>query len=65
MREKREKVYTAKEVAARYRVTIFTVYEWVKMGKLRSYRVGRKHCFREEMLREMEEVTYGRNQKPS
>ena len=61
----KERIYTAKEVAARYRVTIFTVYEWVKKGRLHSYRVGRKHCFRERELARMEEVTYGHNTKSS
>jgi excisionase family DNA binding protein len=34
-------LYTPEEVAARLRVSRRTVYEWLKLGRLRAFRAGR------------------------
>lgn len=44
-----------KEVADLYRVPVRTMYRYVRLGRLRAFRVGRKLLVREEDLREWEE----------
>lgn len=36
----RETYYTPKEVAAKFGVQVITVWDWLRKGKLRAYRVG-------------------------
>lgn len=35
-----EVLYTPKEVAAKFGVRVITVWDWLRKGKLRAYRVG-------------------------
>lgn len=35
------KFYTPKEVADYLKVSTYTIYEWIKAGKLKAYRIGR------------------------
>ena len=35
-----ETYYTPKEVAAKFGVRVITVWDWLRKGKLRAYRVG-------------------------
>lgn len=51
-----EKVYTCKEVAEKYRVSEFTIREWIKSGKLKAVRTGEKGRYRikQEHLDEFE-----------
>ena len=38
-----EKIYTCEEAAARYSVTVYTVREWIKAGKLAgAYKINGK-----------------------
>lgn len=40
-----EKMYTAAQVAERYGVSKRTVWEWIRLGKLRAVTVGGR-CYR-------------------
>lgn len=40
-----EKMYTAAQVAERYGVSKRTVWEWIRLGKLRAFTVGGR-CYR-------------------
>ncbi|NLZ54532.1 MAG: helix-turn-helix domain-containing protein [Thermoanaerobacteraceae bacterium] len=35
-----EELYTPQEVADKFRVTLRTVYQWIKDGKLKAIKVG-------------------------
>lgn len=44
------KLYTCKEVAERYRVMTYTVWEWIRTGKLSAVKIGRVYRIKEEAL---------------
>ena len=42
------KFWTRSETAARLSITLPTLYEWTKMGKLKSYKIGRRILYKPE-----------------
>lgn len=42
----------AEDVAENYGVKISTVWSWVRKGKIRAYKVGRRYRFKEHELPE-------------
>lgn len=48
-----EHLYTLKEVAETLRVNYWTVYRWVKEGKVKTVRAGRKYYITQGMLDEL------------
>lgn len=49
-----EKFYDCKQIADIYGVSIRTVWEWIKSGKLKAVRVGKLYRIRKEDLEEFE-----------
>lgn len=47
-----EKFLTPDDVAERLRVSVRTVWEWLRTGRLRSYRAGNLYRISEEHLQE-------------
>lgn len=47
-----EKIYTCQEVAVMYKVTKWTVWEWVRTGKLGSVKINGRYRIRQEDLAE-------------
>lgn len=47
--------YTCKEVAERYRVSIVTVWDWIRKKKLPAIAIGRDYRITPEDLQEFEE----------
>jgi len=41
-----EKYYTIEEVAEMLKVVYMTVYRWIKQGKLKAFRVGKKYMIK-------------------
>jgi len=41
-----EKYYTIEEVAEMLKVVYMTVYRWVRQGKLKAFRVGKKYMIK-------------------
>ena len=52
-----EKMYTCAEVAERYGVKIFTVWDWIKKKKLGAINLGKEYRVREEDLKKFEQST--------
>lgn len=48
------KLYTCKEVAERYGVKTETVWDWIRTGKLKAFRIGRLYRVSEECLTSFE-----------
>ena len=48
----REELLSAEEVADRVGVSIYTVWRWIKQGKLRAFKPGREYRLREADLEE-------------
>lgn len=42
-----EKYYTIDEVAEMLKVVYMTVYRWIKQGKLKAFRVGKKYMIKQ------------------
>ena len=38
----KEEFYTAKELADKLRVNIMTIYRYIKVGKIRAYKIGKE-----------------------
>ena len=51
-----EKFYDCKQVAERYGVKITTVWDWIKTGKLKAFKIGRNYRIRKEDLAEFEKT---------
>lgn len=52
-----ERAFTVQDVAREYRVTVDTVYRWIKDGRLRPMRLpGGSYRFRREHLREFDDA---------
>jgi len=51
--------YTTEEVAAICRVTVWTVREWIKDGKLNGIKRGRSYLIPEEDLKTYLEARHG------
>lgn len=45
-----EKYYTIEEVAEMLKVVYMTVYRWIKQGKLKAYRVGKKYMIKKSEI---------------
>ena len=45
-----EKFFTCEEVAARYSIRTYTVWEWIKRGILPAVRIGKLYRIREKDL---------------
>ncbi|WKZ30399.1 MAG: helix-turn-helix domain-containing protein [Candidatus Dojkabacteria bacterium] len=41
-----EKYYTIEEVAEMLKVVYMTIYRWIKQGKLKAFRVGKKYMIK-------------------
>lgn len=52
-----ERIYTCDEVAARYKVKIRTVWDWIRSGKLQAAKIGGSKLYRitEDDLKQFEE----------
>lgn len=48
-------LYTDQQVAERYKVSVFTVREWLGSGKIRGFKEGRQWLVREPDLASFEE----------
>lgn len=49
-----DKLYTCDEIAARYEVSIFTVWDWIKKKKLVAMKIGRNYRVSQTDLMEFE-----------
>ena len=49
------KMYTCEEIAERYGVKIFTVWDWIKRKKIKALKIGREYRIKEEDLKAFEE----------
>lgn len=54
-----EKFYTTDEVASVCRVTVWTVREWIKDGKLKGLKRGRSYLINENDLKAYLEEQHG------
>lgn len=45
-----EKLYTCAEIAQKYRVTIRTVYDWIKKDQLDAIKIGKSFRVKESAL---------------
>jgi excisionase family DNA binding protein len=54
-----EKLYTTDEVAAICRVTIWTVREWIKEGKMKAVKPGKAYLITETDLKNYLEEQHG------
>ena len=43
-----KKLSTPEQIAKRQRVSIFTIYRWIKSGKLKAVKLHARHFFIEE-----------------
>lgn len=48
-----EKIYTIQEVAELLRVNQMTIRRWIKSGKIKSIKIGRKYLFNESELKRL------------
>lgn len=51
-----DKLYSCEEIAERYGVKVFTVWEWIKSKKLVAMKIGKSYKVREEDLKAYEEA---------
>lgn len=49
------KMYTCDEVAARYRVKVITIWDWIRKRKLPAIRIGKEYRISEDDLKTFEE----------
>lgn len=49
-----EEVYTCEEVAKMYRVKVITVWDWVRKGKIKAVRLGKRYRIKKSALAEFE-----------
>lgn len=54
-------LYTCPEVAARYKVEVITVWDWIRKGKLGAIKIGRDYRISDTDLKAFEEA---RRSKP-
>lgn len=54
-------VYTLKEIEDLLRVTRRTLYNWIKSGKLKAFRVGKEWRITKEALEEFTQTGTGSN----
>lgn len=51
-----DKLFKCEEVAGRYSVKTYTVWEWIRTGKLGAYKIGKEYRVSESHLREFEKA---------
>lgn len=49
-----DKLYTCAELSARYGVSIFTVWDWIKKEKLPAIKIGREYRIKQGDLMQFE-----------
>jgi excisionase family DNA binding protein len=49
-----DKCYQAADIAARYGVTLGTVYDWIRKGRLGAVRLGKRYYIKERDIELME-----------
>ncbi len=49
-----EKLYTCEEVARRYGMSVYTVWQWIKSGSLSAIKLGKSYRITEAMLSDFE-----------
>lgn len=49
-----ETLYSCEEVAKRYRVKVFTVWEWIRKKKLSAIKPGKNYLITESALKKFE-----------
>lgn len=42
-----EKLYTVQDLCERYGVKDFTVWDWIRKGKIKAYKIGKSYRFYE------------------
>lgn len=52
-----DKLYTCNEIASRYGVSIFTVWDWIKKKKLPAFKIGREYRVKQSDLIAFEDAT--------
>ena len=52
-----EELYTIKEVAEHFHVSTKTIQNWIKAGKMKGSRPGRKWLFSEEQVRKVTQAS--------
>lgn len=58
-----ERRYTVKEVADHFRVSTRTIMEWLRIGKIKGSKPGRKWLFTEKQVKAVEERDEGHTQE--
>lgn len=51
-----EKYIYVEEIAARYEVTVGTVYEWIRIGKLKAMKIGKRYYIKARDVSKMERL---------
>ena len=54
--ENMETLYSCEEVAKRYRVKVFTVWEWIRKKKLPAMKLGKSYLITESALKAFEKA---------
>lgn len=49
-----DKLYTCNEIASRYGVSIFTVWDWIKKKNLPAFKIGREYRISQDDLEAFE-----------
>jgi len=49
-----EKLYSVQDLCQRYGVKDFTVWEWIRTGKLPAMKIGKSYRIKESCLQEFE-----------
>lgn len=52
-----DKLYTCNEIASRYGVSIFTVWDWIKKKNLPAFKIGREYRVKQSDLIAFEDAT--------
>lgn len=51
-----DKLYTVSDICSRYQVKDFTVWDWIRKGKLKAFKRGKSYYITESALKEFEKV---------
>ncbi len=49
-----DKFYSVEELAARYGVTLGTVYDWIRLGRLDAMKIGKRYYIKARDVTKME-----------
>jgi len=50
-----EKLYSVQDLCQRYGVKDFTVWDWIRKGKIKAYKIGKSYRFYEADLKAFEQ----------